>query len=55
MCYTLDIIKSDYIVQVSTILYTLYWNEDKLVNMKTLDNPKITRNIDSAMFVHKIR
>jgi len=69
MCYTIcmlerqditsvsivEIDNNDYIVQVNNGLYTLNWNVDNVVNMKTLDNPKITRHIDSAMFVHKIR
>jgi len=50
-----EIDNNDYIVQVNNGLYTLNWNVDKVVNMKLLDKPKITRNIDSAMFKHKIR
>ena len=69
MCYTIRMLErqdvhnvciseinhNDYIVQVNNGLYTLNWNVDKLVNMKTLDNVKITRNVDSATFAHKIR
>jgi len=44
-----------YIVQVNNGLYTLNWNVDNVVNMTLKDIQKLTRNIDSAMFVHKIR
>jgi hypothetical protein len=54
VCIT-EIDNNDYIVQVNNGIYTLNWNVDKIVNMKTLDNIKITRNIDSAMFAQKIR
>jgi len=33
----------------------LNWNVDKIVNITLLENHEITKNIDSAMFVHKIR
>jgi hypothetical protein len=69
MCYTirmlarqdidnvciLEIDNNDYIVQVNKGLYCLNWNIDKVVNMKQLENIEITRNIDSAVFAHKIR
>jgi len=69
MCYTirmlarqdidnvciLEIDNNDYIVQVNNGLYCLNWNVDKVVNMKQLENIEITRNIDSAVFAHKIR
>ena len=69
MCYTirmldrqdvddvciLEIDNNDYIVQVNKGLYCLNWNVDKVVNMKQLENIEITRNIDSAVFAHKIR
>jgi len=69
MCYTicmldrqdvddvciLEIDNNDYIVRLNKGLYCLNWNIDKVVNMKQLENIEITRNIDSAVFVHKIR
>ena len=69
MCYTirmlgrqdvddvciLEIDNNDYIVQVNNGLYCLNWNINKVVNMKQLENIEITRNIDSAVFAHKIR
>ena len=70
MCYTIcmlerqdiqvnvcisEIDNSDYIVQVNNGLYTLNWNVNNVVNMKLEDKPEITRNIDSAVFAHKIR
>jgi hypothetical protein len=69
MCYTirmlgrqdvddvciLEIDNNDYIVQINNGLYCLNWNIDKVVNMKQLENIEITRNIDSAVFAHKIR
>ena len=69
MCYTicmlerqdvdnvciLEVDNNDYIVQVNKGLYCLNWNVDKVVNMKQLENIEITRNIDSAVFAHKIR
>ena len=69
MCYTirmlgrqdvddvciLEIDNNDYIVQINNGLYYLNWNVDKVVNMKQLENIEITRNIDSAVFAHKIR
>ena len=57
MCYTicmLEIDNNDYIVQVNNGLYILNWNVNKIVNMK-LEEIEITRNIDSAVFAHKIR
>ena len=51
----LEIDNNDYIVQVNKGLYCLNWNVDKVVNMKQLENIEITRNIDSAVFAHKIR
>jgi hypothetical protein len=69
MCYTirmlgrqdvddvciLEIDNNDYIFQINNGLYCLNWNIDKVVNMKQLENIEITRNIDSAVFAHKIR
>ena len=69
MCYTicmlgrqdiddvciLEIDNNDYIVRLNKGLYCLNWNIDKVVNMKQLENIEITRNIDSAVFAHKIR
>jgi hypothetical protein len=69
MCYTicmlerqdvdnvciLEVDNNDYIVQVNNGLYILNWNIDNVVNMKQLENIEITRNIDSAVFAHKIR
>ena len=69
MCYTicmlerqdvddvciLEIDNNDYIVRLNNGLYCLNWNIDKVVNMKQLQDIKITRNIDSAVFAHKIR
>ncbi len=46
---------NDYIVQVNNGLYVLNWNVDEIVNITLLENHEITKNIDSAMFVHKIR
>ena len=43
-----------YIVQVNNGLYTLNWMVDNTVNMTLKDIQKLTRNIDSAMFAHKI-
>lgn len=68
MCYTicmlerqdvdnvciLEVDNNDYIVQVNNGLYCLNWNVNKIVNMK-LEEIEITRNIDSAVFAHKIR
>jgi len=69
MCYTIcmldrqdisglcisEIDNNDYIVQVNNGLYVLNWNVDEIVNITLLENHEITKNIDSAMFVHKIR
>jgi len=69
MCYTVrmldrqdihhlcisEVNNNDYIVQVNNGLYTMNWNVDSLVNMTLEDKSKITKNIDSAMFVDKIR
>ena len=69
MCYTicmlgrqdiddvciLEIDNNDYIVRLNKGLYCLNWNIDNVVNMKQLENIEITRNIDSAVFAHKIR
>lgn len=69
MCYTIcmldrqdisglsisEIDNNDYIVQVNNGLYVLNWNVDEIVNITLLENHEITQNIDSAMFVHKIR
>jgi len=69
MCYTIrmldrqdihnlcisEVNNNDYIVQVNNGLYTMNWNVDSLVNMTLEDKSKITKNIDSAMFVDKIR
>jgi hypothetical protein len=33
----------------------LNWNVDEIVNITLLENHKFTKNIDSAMFIHKIR
>ena len=68
MCYTicmlerqdldnvciLEVDNNDYIVQVNNGLYCLNWNVNKIVNMK-LEEIEVTRNIDSAVFAHKIR
>jgi hypothetical protein len=51
----LEIDNNDYIVRLNKGLYCLNWNIDKVVNMKQLENIEITRNIDSAVFAHKIR
>ena len=50
----LEVDNNDYIVQVNNGLYILNWNVNKIVNMK-LEEIEITRNIDSAVFAHKIR
>ena len=50
----LEVDNNDYIVQVNNGLYCLNWNVNKIVNMK-LEEIEITRNIDSAVFAHKIR
>lgn len=69
MCYTVrmldrqdihnlcisEVNNNDYIVQVNNGLYVLNWNVDSVVNMTLEDKSKITKNIDSAMFVDKIR
>lgn len=69
MCYTIcmldrqdiknicisEVDNNDYIVQVNNGLYTMNWNVDSVVNMTLEDKSKITKNIDSAMFVDKIR
>ena len=69
MCYTIcmldrqdisvlcisEIDNNDYIVQVNNGLYVLNWNVDEIVNITLLENHEITKNIDSAVFVHKIR
>ena len=69
MCYTVrmldrqdihnlcisEVNNNDYIVQVNNGLYTMNWNVDSVVNMTLEDKSKITKNIDSAMFVDKIR
>ena len=69
MCYTVrmldrqdvhnlcisEINNNDYIVQVNNGLYTMNWNVDSVVNMTLEDKSKITKNIDSAVFVDKIR
>mgnify|MGYP003129395580 FL=1 len=69
MCYTIcmldrqdisglsisEIDNNDYIVQVNNGLYVLNWNVDEIVNITLLENHEITQNIDSAMFVDKIR
>ena len=69
MCYTIrmldrqdihnlcisEVNNNDYIVQVNNGLYTMNWNVDSVVNMTLEDKSKITKNIDSAVFVDKIR
>ena len=69
MCYTVrmldrqdihnlcisEVNSNDYIVQVNNGLYTMNWNVDSVVNMTLEDKSKITKNIDSAVFVDKIR
>ena len=69
MCYTVrmldrqdihhlcisEVNNNDYIVQVNNGLYTMNWNVDSIVNMTLEDKSKITKNIDSAVFVDKIR
>jgi len=69
MCYTVRMLErqdihnlcisevdnNDYIVQVNHGLYTMNWNVDSVVNMTLEDKSKITKNIDSAVFVDKIR
>jgi hypothetical protein len=69
MCYTVcmldrqdirnlcisEVNNNDYIVQVNNGLYTMNWNVDSVVNMTLEDKSKITKNIDSAVFVDKIR
>jgi len=50
-----EIDNNDYIVQVNNGLYVLNWNVNEIVNITLLENHKFTKNIDSAMFVHKIR
>jgi hypothetical protein len=69
MCYTIcmldrqdisclcisEIDNNDYIVQVNNGLYVLNWSVDKIVNITLLEKVTITRNIDSAVFLHKIR
>jgi hypothetical protein len=69
MCYTVrmldrqdihnlcisEVDNNDYIVQVNNGLYTMNWNVNSVVNMTLEDKSKITKNIDSAMFVDKIR
>ena len=69
MCYTIcmldrqdiknicisEVDNNDYIVQVNNGLYTMNWNVDSVVNMTLEDKNKTTKNIDSAMFVDKIR
>ena len=69
MCYTIrmldrqdihnlcisEVNDNDYIVQVNNGLYTMNWNVDSVVNMTLEDKSKITKNIDSAVFVDKIR
>ena len=69
MCYTIrmldrqdihnlcisEVDNNDYIVQVNNGLYTMNWNVDSVVNMTLEDKSKITKNIDSAVFVDKIR
>jgi len=69
MCYTIrmldrqdihnlcisEVNNNDYIVQVNNGLYTMNWNVDSIVNMTLEDKSKITKNIDSAVFVDKIR
>jgi hypothetical protein len=69
MCYTVrmldrqdihnlcisEVDNNDYIVQVNNGLYTMNWNVDSVVNMTLEDKSKITKNIDSAVFVDKIR
>ena len=69
MCYTIrmldrqdihnlcisEVDNNDYIVQVNHGLYTMNWNVDSVVNMTLEDKSKITKNIDSAVFVDKIR
>jgi len=69
MCYTVRMLErqdihnlcisevnnNDYIVQVNNGLYTMNWNVDSVVNMTLEDKSKITKNIDSAVFVDKIR
>ena len=69
MCYTVrmldrqdihnlcisEVDNNDYIVQVNNGLYTMNWNVDSVVNITLEDKSKITKNIDSAMFVDKIR
>tara|TARA_E500000178_G_scaffold286845_1_gene288777 strand:- start:1017 stop:1451 length:435 start_codon:yes stop_codon:yes gene_type:complete len=69
MCYTVcmldredihnlcisEVNSNDYIVQVNNGLYTMNWNVDSVVNMTLEDKSKITKNIDSDVFVDKIR
>ena len=43
-----------YIVQVNNGLYTLNLKVDNTVNRTLKEFQKLTRNIDSAMFAHKI-
>src|SRR6056300_2048724 len=66
MCYTIcmldrqdisslcisEIDNNDYIVQVNNGLYVLNWSVDKIVNITLLEKVTITRNIDSAVFLH---
>jgi len=69
MCYTIcmldrqdisvlcisEIDNNDYIVLVNNGLYMLNWNVNEVVNITLLEKHKVTKNIDSAVFAHKIR